>query len=88
MIPSRTCSLDVDPASYQGADGIHDGDSEFGRSSTLFSHDDYHLIQDLETSCILEIGGIRLAQRKAIGIGFPTIWLHQIHHRSFGIELI
>lgn len=67
MIPSRTCTLDVD--------GIHDGDFEFGRSFTLFSHDDYHF-QDLETSCGLEIGGIRETQWKAIGIGLPTVWLH------------
>ena len=90
-------SLDWLPISYDRAAiyllvgdllSIPDGDSEFGRSSTLFSHDDYHLIQDFRTCCVLEMGGIRVAQREAMGGGSPTVWAHQIYHRSFGVELI
>ena len=54
---------------------ISDGDSKFGRSSTLFSHDDYHF-QDLGTCYILEMGSIRVAQWEAMGGGFPTVWAH------------
>lgn len=77
-----------DPASFQGVDVVHTRDCVFGKSSTLFSHDDYYLIQDLEACCILEIQGIKVAQQEAIGIGFPTVWLHQITHHNFGIEMI
>ena len=55
---------------------ISDGDSKFGRFSTLFSHDDYHLIQDLGTCYILEMGGIRVSQWEAMGGGFPIVWVH------------
>lgn len=80
--------LHDDPTSVQGVVSTHDGDFGFGRSSTLFSHNDYHLIQNLETCCVLEIGGISLAQWEAIGSGFPIMWLHQIFYHSFGKELI
>ena len=66
---------------------ILDGDSKFGRSSTLFSHNDYHLIQDMETCYILEMGGIKVAQQEEMGGGFPIVWAHQIYHHSFGVEL-
>ena len=39
-----------------------DDDSKFGRSCTLFSHGDYHLIKDLGTCYILKMGGIIVAQ--------------------------
>ena len=36
----------------------------------------------------LETWGLRVAQREAIGSGFPIIWLRNIHYHSFGNELI
>ena len=36
----------------------------------------------------MEKGGIRVAQREAMVGGSPTVWAHQIYHRSFGVELI
>lgn len=58
------------------------GESKFGESSTLFSPADCFLIKDLGTCYILVLGGIRVAQRKVLGVGFPTAWMHEVHHRS------
>ena len=29
-----------------------------------------------------------MVERGAMGGGFPTVWVHQIYHHSFGVELI
>ena len=89
-------SLDWLPISYNRAANllvgdllqISNGDFKFGRSSTLFSHDDYDFIQDLGTCYNIEMGGVRVAQWEAMGDSFPTVWVHQIYHHCFGVELI
>lgn len=64
-------------------------------SSTLCSLVDCFLIQDLETCYILELGGNKVAQQKALGIGqkvlsigFPTAWMQEVHHHSSGQQLV
>jgi hypothetical protein len=89
-------SLDWLPITYNRAANllvgdllqISNGDFKFCRSSTLFSHDDYDFIQDMGTCYNIEMGDVRVAQWEAMGDSFPTVWVHQIYHHCFGVELI